>query len=1509
MNDFDKFNPLIDPVKEAALAEMKKKALEERARQGKAINDNKAQTLSEGINSRASGPDVFAGLPAEVGLPVDSLPAEPILGEPVAANDLGPYLVEGLEKGIETLKAQDAQSELNRPKENPVKPLPESAAEKELRKDIIAHTKNLMKEFGGRIPSHDEVRASLSTSISGAGARAFSMDSPERKFFDKVYGEMTRDAFVFSEEKQPVKAPPVEVVKIIETAVSTASEQGTKEETDAAWDKIFPSSWTPERKGVVGRAAGSVSDTDGKQGEKNATGAWIFDEEFKEEKQREMEKQLAAREFEEKKKPELTALFEAEAAAADVLGHFDDAYLLKMIVDKRKNVPLDADEIALFRKLYEDRYARAPSPEIKAMTGPEELTDAEAEKREQEELDEAWRTVFDGGAPAGEETSEDYSIPVLEMTPEEAEHVERALIGDAAVPAVAEASLESASVAKDSELKKFNAIRALLMPEKDPLDPRNDRRTLVFVQMAYNEGKLGGDGMSEDLKHTCALMRERDSDSGATKAKLVEEAFALGKAIHARGEEAASTPVAPVAETTTTPAVTAAAPAEQTPPDTTVHVTPDGAPAPAPEAPRTPKEIVEEAKKDIEKIYDELSEKEREKLSMNFLNWGLYLKKWTGELMSGTLLESRGLQGTEKSSITQTAGKLRQSSPLYDAFAHRWAKSADKAQAMLSAAKLDKLKKDAGLKMDWNVGRKLQSGGVIASAAARIGRPVAAFFGLPISAAMYAALVAGEVVGTFKDYEEIKVANKTRGDEDYRKKEDESEEEYIARTSGGKTLNEAWALYDKAKNKSGGEKPTGVQIGNEYLKTLPAELIKRIEKIPDAGRKMLPQTWMGKLRQLGVEREAIVQKIMDIHFEVLNAATEEKKAEVFRRRKGALERYARLVEENGTVHSFGLAAVQVEKLRQVFGWVFTAESAWQAYKGLSHLFTGEASPAMPRAAEVDAATPQTNESQVGKTALAYQQYQEFFSGQKDKKAALEVLHKRLEDPSLSAEQKAAMTQFVSEETVRQKSAAPVEITPKMPVENGNVPQEGQQGEPKVTETTPKVKAPPVTTKQTPIIPETSGTVPSVEVVPNEVVRHMNNLPTERVISDYIADNKGVAKSLGWNGEEEELANFATNRASTLWGEYASTVLKNDTALAQTLQEKGYSPDAAGYAEYVQRDGNNAIKIDIANKKVEVVGKDYFTKDAAAHQGKHAAVVEEAEERLKEKTKTEKPSTDPAVLRALQEIRERTRVAEHQFFDTIVRTGAGDAISRTDDLINKVKTGDVDRQAFSEYYGQLTGADARTVASMQTALEKAAGGTLAEQNSALLLLRVRMQNMMAVPPIGPQTADQLLGGQGQPVLEQQAAPPAARIPDQQPAGEVKIPEQRSAIERLDNKTMFREGTSQESIYWSMKAIPLNRILDTGPGDSTERARRLLQLVMSKQLDAETFADYYAQRMVPQVEGKPRIGANERKSLAFASKSAVAEMRGMFDRYTTGDGTTRREVAVQLGNMLRGLTRRH
>ncbi|TSC71784.1 MAG: hypothetical protein G01um101448_1093 [Parcubacteria group bacterium Gr01-1014_48] len=27
MNDFDKFNPLIDPVKEAALAEMKKKAL------------------------------------------------------------------------------------------------------------------------------------------------------------------------------------------------------------------------------------------------------------------------------------------------------------------------------------------------------------------------------------------------------------------------------------------------------------------------------------------------------------------------------------------------------------------------------------------------------------------------------------------------------------------------------------------------------------------------------------------------------------------------------------------------------------------------------------------------------------------------------------------------------------------------------------------------------------------------------------------------------------------------------------------------------------------------------------------------------------------------------------------------------------------------------------------------------------------------------------------------------------------------------------------------------------------------------------------------------------------------------------------------------------------------------------------------------------------------------------------------------------------------------------------
>ena len=133
-----------------------------------------------------------------------------------------------------------------------------------------------------------------------------------------------------------------------------------------AWDNVVTNSWTPARKGVVGRAAGSPSDIGGKQAEKNADNVWEFDDEFREEKRQEMEKQLTARVFEEKKKPELTELFNAEASAADVLGNFDDRYLLQMIVDKRQNVPLDPDELALFRKLYTERYGAPKSPILPA---------------------------------------------------------------------------------------------------------------------------------------------------------------------------------------------------------------------------------------------------------------------------------------------------------------------------------------------------------------------------------------------------------------------------------------------------------------------------------------------------------------------------------------------------------------------------------------------------------------------------------------------------------------------------------------------------------------------------------------------------------------------------------------------------------------------------------------------------------------------------------------------------------------------------------------------------------------------------------------------------------------------------------------------------------------------------------------------------------------------------------------------------------------------------------------
>lgn len=1672
MTEFDKFNPLIDPKREAALLDMKKKVEEELARRGELSNDDKARALTEGINERTGGRDLLSGLPADSPLaesvplvvpPPAAVPEEaPVqqaesIEEPSALpkdppdelivsaspeTDLEPDLVEGVKEGIETLEAEDLQQELDRPELNPRSSL---RAEKALREDIIAHTKKLIQELGGNIPSRDEVRSSLLTALeNGRGARAVSMNDRERTFFNSVYKEMARGVFVFpAEEARKSIVEETAVAPAVPEETPALAEDTPTAKEDPAWDALFPtpqSSWLPERKGVVGRAAGSVSDEGGKQGEKNADGEWIFDEKFKEEKRKEMEKQLAMKVFEEKKKPELIALFEAETAAADVLGHFDDSYLLKMIIDKRKNVPLDPDEVALFRKLYEDRYARAPSPEVKVERKPEEAAvDAETEKKEQEEIDEAWRTIFDGGALAGEETTEDYSEPVLGMTPEEVENIEKALVGgETPVTKTAPHSTEVAkpettvSTLPVSEIQKLNSIRVLLQPEKDPLDPRNDRETLVIVQLAFNEGKLGGAEMSDDLKRICAAagknVGERGGGIGTIKAAWVAEAFALGKAIHDRGGEVSApaavssmpeTPIAPAATVPETPptAATPVTPVPPTPddmayPDLSALGTVPRAEAPAPEIfsdiPRAPKETVEAAKKEIENWYLNASEEERKKISAGLLNWGWNVKKLTGDMIVSAVQKVREQYGGD--------------AQIFDAFQRRWEKNANIAKLQLDTAKTDRLKEEAGLKVSGfgKLSRKAQSVGIVAGTAARIGRPIASAFGLmPLGGVMLTSLGIAETAGVIKDYNEISVANTTRKNEDYRKQEGESEEDYTARTSGGAALDEAWAMYEEAKNKNGGEAPNKQQIDAEYLKTLPRELKDRLNKTTMEVRDKWFQGWM---------QERVKKKIRDIHEEVLNADTEEKKAKILRKRRGTLEKYGRMIEEAGTIHTFGLAAVQAEKINKAIVTGFSVDSWRRAAVGMwhlaSHFASGEARLGVPVAVEAGAPVRGGNDGQVEKTALAYDDLKQWLGGQKDRKVALEAIQKKLEDSSVGAAQKTAMTQLLAEEAARPKPTPAVDTAPKAPVET---PAAQKPIVPPV-EPTPKAQAPTSGPKQAPVIPETGG-APKVEVVPTEVVRHMNNLTTERVISDYIVNNQAAARRLGWNGEDD-LANWAAVRANTMWSEHANNILKNDVALTYELQNKGYSPDPAGYAEYIKSDPSRAIKIDIANNKVEVVGKDYFTQDAAVHQGKDAATIREAEERLNEAVrKTRKAGTpvdDDLVERLQQKI--PVAVEERQTFNALVRSGNADSMTRTEELARRVRSGKIDPAAFMEYYRQVTGANTQDMAGMRTAFEKVLHGTSAEQNSAQLSLTPRMQALINAQPERPAAAGQFVPEQGRVAplpervitdstrwatslmdrgradmskvtsaqsseaylatyftkfvseyyvpkegkivyqgsdgigsreysegdiklllnsakemrqtlenlnarfgvsaygarhdqiddmiskLEKRSSMPVfngqARVVEQvtgqQPTSPGRVFEQQPAVGRPGREVTFREGTGQESVYWAMKAIPLNRVID-GPGESIERARRLLEFSSRGQLDADTFAHYYMQRIMAQ-SGQPRLGPDGRKLLVFAGNDEIAAVRGIFDRYARGGREERLQSAQELGMKIAVLTRR-
>ncbi len=1131
---------------------------------------------------------------------------------------------------------------------------------------------------------------------------------------------------------------------------------------------------------------------------------------------------------------------------------------------------------------------------------------------------------------------------------------------------VVEAVSVSAVPEISEERQKLNSILKLLRPEADPLDPRNDARVMVMVDLAFREG-MAGDEMRREVREALEKPGEnvgaQGGGIGTIKAKWVEEAYALGKAIHARGgEHAVAVAVPPPAPSIETAPVVA----PPITPETISVATPASEEGrrlsedmselpPLPDLPPAGwmEETPEEALRRVSEEYERLTPEQREEASVGMLNWGWSLKKFTGNMLASAV-----------------PAEMRNNNQLLDVWARRRERDAQAAEIKLREAREDKLAEENGAKVGkMRKGRRIAgSVGVIGGMSARIGRPVASAFGLmPLGGVMLSSLAMAETAGIVKDYNEQTVANSQRGNEDYRKREDETEEEYIARTSGGGAMDEAWELYNQAKLQSGSDKPTKEQIDEAYFKNLPAELEERLGKTPPSTR----DWWFQRKMQARVR-----EKVAEIHHVMLGDKHDGVRG-VYenirdRRYKKILDRYARLIDDSGTVHSFALAAVQAEKVNKGIVTVLSVD-AWRrgavgVYRMASNFFDGDAKIKIPGLSQgggvskVSAAalTPEqlAAQAQTVKSRMSYDAVKNWLASQKDKNAALASMREELAtggttDPAhtealkeilkeeeaaavvanaetaqkaalkLESDRKAAeaiaarerQKALELEEQQRKAGAkgARPEVADRKAMLDAKTAQQsaemvkrvterfgidivafGENATDQAVESRIAVMLSGRSAGESKAILDTirgqtygngrlNGQVKSAAErlsgldgvvndwraaaaletsLPAEVIRPVDNAPAERVISDYLAFNEQAARRLGWNGKED-VANWASVRAHGMWIEYAESVL-TPVKRAQ-LQQMNLSGDAQGLAELLRKDPQNVLKFNFKSGTVEVIGDEFFKKDALAHGGGYAAALTEAENRLAEQERLRaKAGTMPKYeTSGLPRIR--------QTIDQIVYDGNANASMRAKQMSAAIRSGSVSPNAFATYFAQQMKMpeNSQSVVSLLKALEDLRG-TPGQQANAELTLTINMQNMMMTHPQGPAGGGIRLGE--------------------------KVP------------LVPGKGSSLAPEGYSVKIAEAMNPIVNGPGDSTARVEQLLSMQRQGKIDAEAFAHYYAQQLDANI-GQPQFDADGKKRLVLASESSVLEMRRIFASAMQYPPTQQSLAAKrQLASMISGMTRR-
>lgn len=316
---------------------------------------------------------------------------------------------------------------------------------------------------------------------------------------------------------------------------------------------------------------------------------------------------------------------------------------------------------------------------------------------------------------------------------------------------------------------------------------------------------------------------------------------------------------------------------------------------------------IEEVQKELEKMPEE----EREKIGLGFSNMGYWVEEKKNGLYS-RIFNKVAEKGSEDGTLQRFFGALGANAEKKATDAHK---------------KMEEIEGGNG-----GVRKQMGNVGYLSGNAIKYGRTIGDIVGFTAGSPFrYVMLGAQTFTRGIAASREARLQNK-----EVAEKTKVADEERAAE--------EAWSLYEEAKEANGGEIPNGEALSKMYRENLPEDLLSRLERNSDTG----VMSFLGSILRKDIEFELIPINNRLIEIEEDDALSPEQKEaakeKILAKMEDRLHDYDRMISDAGNVDALAMGARYAETAGKTVVGAMMVESVALAAKSIwehaGHMFAG-----------------------------------------------------------------------------------------------------------------------------------------------------------------------------------------------------------------------------------------------------------------------------------------------------------------------------------------------------------------------------------------------------------------------------------------------------------------------------------------------------------------------------------------------------------------------------------------